>query len=68
MAASCGHPYLRLARIVHEGLVNNPGLPDQDPFPPAAGGYLAIRAHRAAPPYTGDARAVPARRLQEFSV
>jgi hypothetical protein len=29
-----------LARVIHEGVVNNPGLPDEQPFSPAAGGYV----------------------------
>ena len=38
-----------LARIIHEGHVNNPGLPSPWPFPPAAGrcsvvGRLGIRS------------------------
>ena len=33
---------LALARIVHEGFVNNPGLPDRQPFPSAAGGCVVV--------------------------
>jgi len=51
-----------LARIVHEGFVNNPGLPDQQPFPRAAGGYVVADGHRAAAGRTGDDRSVPDRR------
>jgi len=54
---------LGLARIIHEGFVNNPGLPDEQPFSPAAGGYVVaggpgthpsgwVRCHRV--PATPD--------------
>jgi len=53
-----------LARIIHEGHANNPGLPDQERFPPAAGGYWVAGGHRAESRCTGNARSVPARRPQ----
>ena len=31
-----------LAWIIHEGFVKNPGLPDEQPFPPAGGGYVVV--------------------------
>jgi hypothetical protein len=39
-----------LARIIHEGFVNNPGLPDEQPFPPAAGGYVVVGGPGTHPP------------------
>ena len=36
------HDTQHLARIIHERAVNNPGLPGQDQFRPAAGGYLLV--------------------------
>jgi hypothetical protein len=33
---------LALARIIHEGSVNNPGLPDQWPIPLAAGRRMGV--------------------------
>ena len=41
---------LALARIIHEGFVNNPGLPDEQPFPPATGGYLVVGGPGTHPP------------------
>ena len=61
--ASC-HQLDYLARIIHEGFVNNPGLPDSQPFPPVAGGYVVVGGHRAVSRCTGDARSVPDRRPQ----
>jgi hypothetical protein len=49
---------LALARTIHEGFVNNPGLPDEQPFPLQAGGYVVVGGHRAVSPCTGDDRSV----------
>jgi hypothetical protein len=38
------------ARIIHEGFVNNPGLPDEQPFPPAAGKYVVVGGPGTHPP------------------
>jgi len=39
-----------LARIIHEAFVKNPGLPDEQPFPPTAGGYLVVGGPGTHPP------------------
>ena len=44
-----------LAWTIHERHVNNPGLPDQAPFPFAAGGYLRAGGRRAVSRGMGDA-------------
>jgi len=54
-AASGIPPFITLARIIHEGRVNNPGLPDHEPFPHAAGGCLMAAGCHAASAGTGDA-------------
>jgi hypothetical protein len=51
-----------LARIIHEGFVNNPGLPGSQPFPPAAGRSVVVGGHRAVSRCTGGDRFVPDRR------
>jgi hypothetical protein len=56
-------PAFDLARIIHEGFVKNPGLPDEQPFSPATGNYVVaggpgthppgwVRCHH--PPATSD--------------
>jgi hypothetical protein len=44
-----------LARIFHEGFVKIPGLPDQQPFPPAEEGNVVVDGHHAVARCTGDA-------------
>ena len=50
---ACISCFGRLARIIHEGPVNNPGLPDQERFPPAAGEYLGVGGPGARPASRG---------------
>ena len=57
-----------LARIIHEGHVNNPGLPDHWPFSPAAGGCLVAGGNPAVSRRTGDVLSVPGRRPQGLLV
>jgi hypothetical protein len=44
-----------LAQIIHEGFVNNLGLPDEQPISPATGNYLVAGGYHAVSPRTGDA-------------